>query len=78
MVWQYSNEEFIELVALVESKFSDDKSKKPMELMESWRISIEELMESAYTRECRQHYKWLIMTHTINVKLTLSFIMVAY
>ena len=57
MVWQYSNEEFIELVALVESKFSDDKSKKPMELMESWRISIEELMESAYTRECRQHYK---------------------
>ena len=44
MVWRYSNEELLELVALEESKFSDDKSKKPITLMESWRMAIEELM----------------------------------
>jgi hypothetical protein len=51
MVCQYSNEEFIELVALGESKFSDDKSKKPMELMESWRMAIEELMWMMLVKE---------------------------
>jgi hypothetical protein len=44
MVWWYCNEELLELVALEESKFYDDKSKNPITLMKSWRMSIEELM----------------------------------
>jgi hypothetical protein len=44
MVWWYSNEELLELVALEESKFYDDKSNNPITLMKSWRMSIEELM----------------------------------
>jgi hypothetical protein len=51
MVWWYSNEELLELVALEEFKFSDDKSKNPITLMKSWRMSIEEFMLMMVVKE---------------------------